>query len=595
MLSVVLLKQLSKTILPSDVFHEDNLKENCQSAYSLVIGQCTEYMRATLAATVGYQEMETKSDLIKLIKTIKGLSFQFEGQQSKTGGRLLAHRRLHQLVQDRDMTNARFLEKFLTCVSILEQYGGMVGREEGGIEDEITEAGYTLPASDMETKAASDTARDKFLGMAFMISVDRYRYGTLLDELENDMTTGTDNYPATVTKAYTLVVNHKSQQRGVTRLFNDSEAVSFANVNGKKIPPDINTVKCYSCQKLGHYASDCPEPSKVEGTTMLMLGNGNDDDGVLVDDWKSDCHSTGEFSFHIGDTKYVNPHWILLDSQSTADILCNPNLLTNIRYAGKSINIHCNAGTSIAIQVGTLKNYGEVWFNPNVIVNILSLARVKEKYPVRYDSDEVNQFVVVQPHKQIVFQQSGSGLYYHDTTDRAVVMVNTVGNNREGFTNRAYSKAKQARRAIGMLGYPSEKDFRNMVSSNMITNCPVTPTDIIAANKIFGPNVASIKGKTVRITQEPVLTSHVKIPQDILDLNKEITITADVMFVDGLGFMVTNSRGVKFTTSEYVPTRSKANLTNSLKKVFEIYTHRGFTIQTALMDREFECLRDNLR
>jgi hypothetical protein len=52
-----------------------------------------------------------------------------------------------------------------------------------------------------------------------------------------------------------------------------------------------------------------------------------------------------------------------------------------------------------------------------------------------------------------------------------------------------------------MLGYPSEKDFRNMVSSNMITNCPVTPTDISAANKIFGPNVASIKGKTVRVTQ----------------------------------------------------------------------------------------------
>jgi hypothetical protein len=66
------------------------------------------------------------------------------------------------------------------------------------------------------------------------------------------------------------------------------------------------------------------------------------------------------------------------------------------------------------------------------------------------------------------------------------------------------------------LGYPSEKDFRNMVSSNMITNCPVTPTDISAANKIVGPNVALIKGKTVRITQEPVLTSYVKIPQDVM-------------------------------------------------------------------------------
>jgi hypothetical protein len=39
------------------------------------------------------------------------------------------------------MTNARFIEKFLTSVSVLEQYGGTLGRDEGGIEDKITEAG----------------------------------------------------------------------------------------------------------------------------------------------------------------------------------------------------------------------------------------------------------------------------------------------------------------------------------------------------------------------------------------------------------------------------------------------------------------------
>jgi hypothetical protein len=458
-------------------------------------------MRAKLAATIGYQDMETQYNLIDLIKTIKGLSFQFEGQQSKTRGRLLAHRQFHQLTQDREMTSARFLEKFLTSVSVLEQYGGTLSRDEGGIEDKIAETGYTMPVSDKETKTASDTARDKFLGMAYMLLFDGYRYGTLLDELENGMTNGTDNYPVNVTNAYTLVVNHKSQQRGATLLFNDSEAVSFANVNGKIVPPEINTLKCYSCQKLGHYASDFPEPNKIEGTTMLMLGN--EDDGVLVEDWNSDCDSTGEFSFHIGNTKYINPHWILLDSQSTADIFCNPSLLSNIRYARKSIKIHCNAGTSIVNQVGTLKNNGDVWVNPKAIANILSLARVKERYSVRYNSDEGNQFVVVQPHKQIVFQKSDSGLYYHGTTDRAVVMVNNVGNNREGFTNRAYNRAKQARRALGMVEYPSEKDFRNMVSSKMITNCPVTPTDINAANKIFGPNVASLKGKTCGSPKSP--------------------------------------------------------------------------------------------
>jgi hypothetical protein len=184
--------------------------------------------------------------------------------------------------------------------------------------------------------------------------------------------------------------------------------------------------------------------------------------------------------------------------------------------------------------VGTLKNYGEVWFNNKSIANILSIAKVKERYPVHYDSDNVNQFIVAQPTKQVVFQQSATGLYYHDTTNRAVVMVNTVNGNRKGFTNRAVRAAKQSRRALGMVGYPSEKYFKNMVSFNMIRNFPVKPEDISAANKIFGPNVASLKGKTVRATQDPVLTENVQIPREIVDLNKNVTITADVMFVGGL-------------------------------------------------------------
>jgi hypothetical protein len=298
-----------------------------------------------------------------------------------------------------------------------------------------------------------------------------------------------------------------------------------------------------------------------------------------------DYNSSGEFSFHQGGSKYVDPNWILLDSQSTADIFCNPALLSNIRDAGKSIKVHCNAGTSIVTQVGTLKNYGEVWFNKKAIANILSLAKVKERYPVHYDSENGNQFIVAQPTKQVVFQQSATGLYYHDTTNRAVVMVNTANGNREGFTDRAVRAAKQARRALGMIGYPSEKDFKNMVSSKMIRNCPVKPEDISAANKIFGPNVASLKGKKVRATQDPVLTEYVQIPREIVDLNKNVTLTADVMFVGGLGFMITSSRGIKFTTTKSVAKRSKANLVNSLKKVFEIYNKIVFNIQTALMDR----------
>jgi hypothetical protein len=57
--------------------------------------------------------------------------------------------------------------------------------------------------------------------------------------------------------------------------------------------------------------------------------------------------------------------------------------------------------------------------------------------------------------------------------------------------------------------------------------------------------------------------------------------------VDGFPFLVTNSRKINFTTSEYVPRRTKTILIKSFEKVLNIYHKRGFKVITTLMDNEF--------
>jgi hypothetical protein len=63
--------------------------------------------------------------------------------------------------------------------------------------------------------------------------------------------------------------------------------------------------------------------------------------------------------------------WVLLDNQSTVEVFCNGSFLENIRESTDSMSIQWNAGTITTNLVGDLPAYGEVWYHPNGIANIL--------------------------------------------------------------------------------------------------------------------------------------------------------------------------------------------------------------------------------
>ena len=56
------------------------------------------------------------------------------------------------------------------------------------------------------------------------------------------------------------------------------------------------------------------------------------------------------------------------------------------------------------------------------------------------------------------------------------------------------------------------QDFKAMIKNNLILNCPVTLDDIERASKIYGANIAALKGKTVRTKSEPVISDYIAVP-----------------------------------------------------------------------------------
>ena len=69
---------------------------------------------------------------------------------------------------------------------------------------------------------------------------------------------------------------------------------------------------------------------------------------------------------------------------------------------------------------------------------------------------------------------------------------------------------------------------------------------------------------------------------------------ADVMFVCGFPFLITYSRSIKLTTTEYIPTRTAGQLAKYLMKVVYGHAHGGFVVNLMLMDMEFEKVKDEL-
>ena len=74
--------------------------------------------------------------------------------------------------------------------------------------------------------------------------------------------------------------------------------------------------------------------------------------------------------------------WLLLDSQSTVDMISNAKMLVNIRtLRGKdAIQVHFNSSVKIVNRVGDLPSYRTVWYKTTGIANILSMLRVTKKF-----------------------------------------------------------------------------------------------------------------------------------------------------------------------------------------------------------------------
>jgi hypothetical protein len=105
------------------------------------------------------------------------------------------------------------------------------------------------------------------------------------------------------------------------------------------------------------------------------------------------------------------------------------------------------------------------------------------------------------------------------------------------------------------LGCPSDADLKKVIRLNMIKDCPVVEEDVVLAEKIFGKDVAVLKGKTTSTKPKPVIHDTIAISKALKMAQKEVTLCVDTFFVNKMPFLHTISDRIHYRTSQWVPDR----------------------------------------
>jgi hypothetical protein len=100
------------------------------------------------------------------------------------------------------------------------------------------------------------------------------------------------------------------------------------------------------------------------------------------------------------------------------------------------------------------------------------------------------------------------------------------------------------------------KDFKWVIWSNHIKDCPVTIQDIDVATKIWGKNIAALKGKITRSKTHLVARDYMKVPKVLFKLHKEVFLTTGIFFVNKIPFFLTLSQKICFTAVNHLADRT---------------------------------------
>jgi hypothetical protein len=597
---------------------ETDLNQNLTVLWATIMGQCTPALQEEVHGDPDYLSKSSTFDSVWLLQSLQKITAGVNKTTNKYHSAFKATKKFYSTQQSNNEGIDEFYNRFENAKDLV-----------GLFNADIVDLSSLLAIEKIQDpQATKEATMQKYLAVALVMNANKSKYEALWTKLENDLLVGQDSYPKTIGDATHLLTNWKASTapRPTPTTTNTDRQPSAQGVNfvstewaalvpmpanndfsalagfdstrptlapSRKPPHNISAeIECTKCKKKGHYATACP--FIVPGVQLFQFVRPS----VQLN--------------QIQARSILTPGSIIVDSGSTFNCFRERHLVSNI-HSCDPFSTLSNGGGMTYTEKGTLDVFKELdcYYNPECLVNIISLDLLQAKYHTTFDSEKKNAFKVeVSDVLTITFEGFGSGLYFVNLNTPVnaypLSLLNTVTENKQFFSRREIEGAEAARAQQGQIGWPSDQEYYEIIRDNLLTNSKATLDDLRRAEHIFGGTAVDLlKGKTV---YKPVNThasiERVPLPPIILKTHPSDDLDIDFLYVQGAPYLLMKSAKIKFHATQAfnrVSKRKKKTLRttykrgpqdiiNGIEKVLTVFRTRGFQVNLINADNEFKKL-----
>ena len=123
---------------------------------------------------------------------------------------------------------------------------------------------------------------------------------------------------------------------------------------------------------------------------------------------------------------------------------------------------------------------------------------------------------------------------------------------------------------------------------NVIWDNPVTEPDVKLMECLFGSDIPTIKGKTKRQHPHQLVSNMVSIPHELHDAQCDVCLYIDIMYVNGMPFLTTISKNIKYCTAMWVADHTAPTIKSLVESILKLYQQASFQVTEVCTNHKFK-------